>query len=62
MKNGIYKSNDATYFIFNGKILIRILGETYKTTKHFMFGEWKEDLRPGMEDQFHTVYHESKPW
>ena len=62
MKNGIYKSSDAVYFVLDGKILMRIMGNMYKTTKHFMFGDWKQDLKPEMEQQFNEVYNESKNW
>ena len=62
MKNGIYKSNDAVYFVLDGKVLMRIMGSMYKTTKHFMFGDWKQDLKPEMEKEFNKVYNESKNW
>ena len=62
MKDGIYKSNDATYFVLNGKVLMRIMGSMYKTTKHFMFGEYKQELQPGMIEQFDEVYNEAKQW
>ena len=38
MKDGIYFSNEnggITYFILNEKILMRLMGQTYKCTKHF---------------------------
>ena len=62
MKNGIYKSNDATYFVLNGKVLMRIMGSMYKTTKHFMFGNYIQELQPGMIEQFDEVYNEVKKW
>ena len=62
MKNGIYKSNDATYFVLDGKVLMRIMGSMYKTTKHFMFGDWKQELQPGMIEDFNEVYNEAKKW
>jgi len=62
MKDGIYKSNDATYFVLNGKVLMRIMGSMYKTTKHFMFGDWKQELQPGMIEDFNEVYNEAKKW
>ena len=62
MKDGIYKSNDATYFVLNGKVLMRIMGSMYKTTKHFMFGEYKQELQPGMIEDFDEVYNEAKQW
>ena len=62
MKDGIYKSDNATYFVLNNKILMRLMGEMYKTTKGFMQGDWKEDLQPGMVEQFDEVYNEVKQW
>jgi len=62
MKDGIYKSNDATYFVLNGKVLMRIMGSMYKTTKHFMFGDYIQELQPGMVKQFDEVYNEVKQW
>ena len=62
MKNGIYKSNDAVYFVLNGKVLMRIMGSMYKTTKHFMFGDWLQELQPGMIEDFDEVYNEAKKW
>jgi len=62
MKDGIYKSNDATYFVLNGKVLMRIMGSMYKTTKHFMFGDWLQELQPGMIEDFDEVYNEAKKW
>jgi len=62
MKNGIYKSDNAIYFVLDNKILMRIMGEMYKTTKSFMQGDWKEDLQPEMIEQFDEVYNEVKQW
>ena len=62
MKDGIYKSNDATYFVLDGKVLMRIMGSMYKTTKHFMFGDYIQELQPGMIEQFDEVYNEVKQW
>ncbi len=41
MKDGIYKSDNAIYFVLDNKILMRLMGEMYKTTKSFMQGGWK---------------------
>jgi len=69
MKDGIYKSKSgidghtvSIYFVHNEKILMKILGSMYKTTKHFNFGDWQEDLNPGMIEQFDEVYNECKNW
>ena len=62
MKDGIYKSDNAVYFVLDNKILMRLMGEMYKTTKSFMQGDWKKDLQPGMVEQFDEVYNEAKQW
>ena len=65
MKDGIYYSKangGTTYFVLNEKILMRVLGETYKTTKHFMFGNYKTPLQPFMIDKFDEVYNNVKQW
>ena len=65
MKDGIYYSKangGTTWFVLDGKILMRMMGETYKTTKHFVFGDWKQELQPGMAEQFDEVYNEAKQW
>ena len=65
MKNGIYyaKANGGTtYFVLNEKILMRLLGETYKVTKHFVFGEYKSPLQEQMIEHFDEVYNNCKDW
>ena len=62
MKNGIYKSDNAIYFVLNNKILMRLKGQMYKTTKNFMQGDWKQDLQPEMVEQFDEVYNKCKRW
>ena len=65
MKDGIYYSKangGTTYFVLNEKILMRIMGETYKTTKHFLFGDYVQPLQPQMITHFDEVYNEVKQW
>jgi hypothetical protein len=62
MKNGIYKSENATYFIKDGKILMQMLGGMYKTTENFMQGKYVEPLKPDMEKSFNEVYSKVKSW
>jgi argininosuccinate lyase len=38
------------------------LGTVYRSTKHFVFGNWREDLQPGMVEQFDEVYNKAKQW
>ena len=65
MKDGIYyaKANGGTtYFVLNEKILMRLMGQTYKCTKHFMFGEYKTPLQPLMIEKFDEVYNDVEQW
>ena len=62
MENGIYKCNDAVYFIYNGKILMQLMGDIYKTTENFMHGNYKEPLSQRMIDTFEDVYNKVKYW
>ena len=65
MKDGIYYSKangGTTWFVLNEKILMRIMGETYKTTKHFVFGDYKTPLQSQMIEHFDEVYNNVKQW
>ena len=65
MKDGIYFSNEnggTTYFVLNEKILMRLMGNTYRITKHFMFGTYKTPLQPQMIKHFDEVYNECETW
>ena len=62
MKDGIYKSDNAVYFVLDNKILMRHSTGIYKTTKNFMQGDWKKDLQPEMIKEFDVVYHEAEQW
>ena len=62
MKDGIYRSDYATYFVLNEKILMRLMGETYKTTKSFMQGSYVTELNQGMIDEFDSTYNKVKSW
>ena len=65
MKDGIYYSRangGTTWFVLNEKILMKIMGTVYKTSKHFVFGEWKQELQPEMIKEFDIVYNEVKQW
>ena len=41
---------------------MKLMGSVYKTTKHFVFGDWKQELESGMIEQFNEVYNEAKQW
>ena len=62
MKNGIYRSDNATYFVLNEKILMRLMGEMYKTTKSFMQGNYEKELTQGMISEFDGIYNKVKNW
>ena len=65
MKDGLYFSNEnggTTYFVLNEKILMRLMGNTYRITKHFMFGTYKTPLQPQMIKHFDEVYNECETW
>ena len=50
MKDGIYRGEQGvTYFILNNKILLRHFNTVYKTTKHFVFGDWAYPLTNEMK-------------
>ena len=65
MKDGIYytrANGGTTYFVLNDKILMRLLGETYKVTKHFVFGDYVSPLQPMMIEKFDEAYNNCKDW
>mgnify|MGYP003154267798 CR=1 FL=1 len=65
MKDGIYytrANGGTTYFVLNDKILMRLLGETYIVTKHFVFGEYKSPLQDMMIEKFDEAYDNAKHW
>ena len=65
MKDGIYytrANGGTTYFVLNEKILMRLMGETYKVTKHFIYGDWAYPLTRDMELEFDNIYNKVKQW
>ena len=61
MKNGIYESDNARYFVQNGKVLMNLKGiGWFKTTKHFNFGKWVSELNSAMSVNFDTAYLTAK--
>ena len=62
-KDGIYEGDyGITYFVKGNRILLTHLGNTYRSTKHFIFGNWKHKLRPEMYEEFDDVYNKVKQW
>ena len=62
MKDGIYRSDNASYYILNGKILMSVMGEMYKTTKNFMQGDYVRELNSLTISEFDGVYNKVKQW
>ena len=62
-KDGVYEGDyGITYFVKDNKILLTHVGQTYRSTKHFVFGNWKYKLRPEMYEEFDDVYNKVKQW
>ena len=62
MKDGIYRSDNASYYVLNDKILMSVMGKMYKTTKNFMYGDYVEKLSSGMIGEFDETYNKVKNW
>jgi len=62
MQNGIYKSENATYFIKDKKILMKLKGDFYKTNENFMQGRFQAPLSEGMDRNFDKAYSQAKNW
>ena len=62
MKDGIYKSELATYYIKDNKILMHMKGQFYKTSESFMQGTYQEPLTEQQISQFDEAYEQVKYW
>jgi len=65
LQDGIYKNSAATFFIKDGKVMMRLLNKRglYKTTTSFMIGAEKyRDLDPSMINSFDETYEKVKSW
>tara|TARA_R100001463_G_scaffold23149_2_gene55458 strand:+ start:913 stop:1101 length:189 start_codon:yes stop_codon:yes gene_type:complete len=62
MKDGIYKSALATYYIKDNKILMLMKGQFYKTSESFMQGTYQEPLTEQQIGQFDEAYEQVKYW
>lgn len=61
--NGVYKSESATYFVKDGKIMMKLGGNYYQTTTNFMLGAvFTRDLTPGQIEDFDNAYNKCKRW
>jgi hypothetical protein len=62
-RDGIYKGDyGISYFVLNEKILMKHLGTMYRTTKHFIFGEWAYPLTDDMKMEFDNIYNKVDKW
>lgn len=62
LKDGVYKSENATYFIKGDKIVMRLMGSYYKTTDNFLGGaKWVQPFDITQE-QFNEEYEKLKFW
>ena len=62
MKDGIYRSDNALYYVLDKKILMKLMGEWFKTNENFMQGDYVKELSPEIESQFDGVYNQVKNW
>ena len=61
-ENGVYKSELATYYIKDNKILMLMKGRFYKTSESFMQGVYREPLNETQLSQFADAYKSVKQW
>lgn len=62
LKDGIYKSDNATYFVKGNKIIMRLMGSYYKTTDNFLIGvRWEKPFDISQEN-FDKEYEKLKSW
>ena len=63
MKDGIYKSENAKYYIKDGKIIMALgIGGVYKTNQNFMQGTYEKPLKESMVKEFDSAYNKLKHW
>ena len=64
MKDGIYKTKDARYFVHDEKIIMNVKGVGwFRTTKSFAsYATWVDELSPSMIESFDTAYAQAKQW
>ena len=62
MKNGFYKSELATYYIKDNKIMMHMKGQFYKTNENFMQGTYIKPLTETQTNQFDDAYEQCKQW
>ena len=61
-EDGVYRSDNAVYFIKENRIIMQLMGSLYKTNSGFMQGSFVEPLPDGIKEQFDDVYSKVKSW
>lgn len=62
VKDGMYRSNDAIYYIKDGRILMNMKGSWYKTNANFLQGPWLKPLTSDQLGAFDKAYSQVKSW
>ena len=62
-KDGIYRGDyGITYFVLDGKVLLKHLGIMYKASPLFVYGNWTYPLTDEMQEQFNEVHEKVNQW
>jgi len=61
-QNGIYKSDNAIYYIKDSRIIMRVMGMLYKTNTNFMQGKYQMDLPLELDVAFNETYSKLDNW
>jgi len=62
-KDGIYRGDyGITYFVLNGRVLLKHLGTIYKASPLFLYGNWAYPLTDEMVKQFDELHKKVKQW
>lgn len=63
VKDGVYRSNSAHYFVCNDKVMMLLHGKYYQTTTNFMLGaEFQHELSERQKTTFDNVYNQCPKW
>ena len=62
-KDGIYRGDyGITYFVLDGRVLLKHLGIIYKASPLFLYGKWVYPLTDAMIEQFDELHKKVKQW
>ena len=62
-KDGIYRGDyGITYFVLDGRVLLKHLGIIYKASPLFLYGNWAYPLTDAMVEQFDELHKKVKQW